>query len=124
MSDMSTYSGNALLNWVKGTNMPAAPATVYAALFNGDPDASGVEVTGTISLTRSAIAWGAVASRSVANNAESSFGFANAGGTVSYVAIFDAASGGNQISKKAITAITISSGEKVAIASGALQLTY
>jgi hypothetical protein len=124
MSDMSVYAGNALLNWIKGTAMPTAPATIYCALFNGDPDAGGTEVTGTINLTRQGVTWSAIAARTIQNSAEVNFGFANAGGTVSYVVLYDAASAGNQISKKAISAVTIASAEKVAVAAGGLQLVY
>lgn len=124
MSDMATYLGDALLNWFKATNMPAAPANIYAALFNGDPASGGTEVTGTVNLTRQAITWGAVSARAVANSAEINFGTANASATATYVALYDASTAGNLLSKKAISSASITSGEKVAVAAGAMTLSY
>jgi hypothetical protein len=124
MSDMSTYLGNDLLNWIKGVSFAAAPANVYAALYNGDPDSAGSELTGTINLTRQIIAWGSVSARALSNSAEVNFGTANASGTATYVVLYDAATAGNELSKKLITTASITSGEKVAIAIGALTLSY
>lgn len=124
MSDMSAYLGDKLLNWLKGTAFGTAPSSVYTALWNGDPDAAGTEVTGTVGLTRQVVSWGTVASRSLANNAEVNYGTASGSATVTYVSLEDAASASNRLSKKAITSTSIVSGEKVAIASGALTLSY
>lgn len=126
MSDTSAYVGDKLLNWIKGTAMGTAPVTVAAALYNGDPDSGGTEVTGTINLTRQAITFGAVAARAMSNSADINFGTANAGGTVTFVAIFDSttAGAGNQICKKAITSTAISNGLAVKILTGNLTLSY
>jgi len=124
MSDMSAYLGDKLLNWIKGSAFGTAPASVYAALYNGDPDSGGTELTGTINLTRQAVTWGSVAARAVANSAEVNYGTANSTGTATYVVLFDASTSGNQLSKKSISSASISSGEKVAIAVGALTLSY
>jgi hypothetical protein len=124
MSDMSAYLGDKLLNWMLGSAFGSAPANVYAALYNGDPDGGGTELTGTINLTRQIVDWGSVSSRAVANDAEVNFGTANNTGTATYVALFDASSSGNQLSKKSISSASITSGEKVAIAIGALTLSY
>lgn len=124
MSDMSSYLGDKLLNWLKGTAFGTAPSSVYAALFNGDPDAGGTELTGTINLTRQAVTWGAVASRAVSNSAEVNFGTANNTGSATYVVLYDASTSGNELSKKLISTASITSGEKVAIAAGALSASY
>jgi hypothetical protein len=124
MSDMAPYLGDMLLDWLKGAAFDAAPADIYASLYNGDPDAAGVELTGTINLTRQAITFGSIAARSMDNSAEIDFGTANATGTATYVVLWDAAVSGNQISKKSIASAGITSGEKVAISVGDLTLTY
>ena len=124
MSDMSAYLGDKLLNWLKGTAFGTAPTTVYTALWNGDPDAGGTEVTGTIGLTRQGVTWSAVAARAMNNSAEVNFGTASGAGTVTYVSLEDASSAGNRLSKKSISSTAIASGEKVAIAAGALTLSY
>lgn len=124
MSDMSGYLGDKLLNWIKGSAFGAAPTNVYAALYNGDPDSGGTEVTGTVNLTRQAITWGAVSARAVSNSADIVYGTANSSATVTYVVLFDAISTGNQISKKSISSASITNGEKVSIVTGSLTLSY
>lgn len=124
MSDMAAYVGDKLLNWLKGTTMGTAPTGIYASLYNGDPDVAGVELTGTINLTRQLVAWGSVATRAMSNSAEVNFGTANSSGSGTYVVLWDASTAGNQISKKLISTASITSGEKVAIAIGALTLSY
>lgn len=124
MSDMSTYLGDALLNWLKSTAFPADPAATYAGLYNGDPDAAGSEVTGTVSLTRQAITFGSIAARAMSNTAELDFGDASGSATVTYVTLHDAASGGNRLAKKAVASVGVDSGEKVAIATGDLDISY
>jgi hypothetical protein len=124
MSDMSAYLGDKLLNWMKGTAFGTAPTSIYATLFNGDPDAAGTEVTGTVGLTRQVIAWGSVSARALSNSAEVNYGTASGSATVTYVSLEDAASSSNRLSKKAITSTSIVSGEKVAIAAAALTLSY
>lgn len=124
MSDTSTYVGDKLLNWIKGTAFGTAPTTVYASLWNGDPDAAGTEVTGSISLTRQAITWGAVASRAMSNSADINFGTSSGSATVTFVAIYDATVAGNEICKKSITSTAITNGLAVKILSGNLTLSY
>lgn len=126
MSDMSSYLGDKLLNWIKGTAFGTAPTTVYAALYNGDPDSGGTEVTGTVGLTRQAVSWGAVSSRSVSSNADITFGTASGSATATFVVLYDSSTSGagNQLSKKSISSASITSGETVTISSGNLTLTY
>jgi hypothetical protein len=125
MSGNSTYLGNAILNWVKGSAMPTAPTTVYVGLFNGDPTDSGsggTEVTTTIRVAgRVAVTFGTVASKAMANNAIVNFGAAAAGATVTHFGVFDAASAGNMLGSNALSGGgTISAGASVSFASGAL----
>lgn len=100
-SELSNYLANEILGWIKGEAMPTAPATVYVALFNGDPTATGsggTEVTETIRTAgRVAVTWGAVTARAVANSAQIDFGTAAGGATVTHCAIFDAATAGNML---------------------------
>lgn len=65
MSAFSDYLENSILMFIKGTNMPAAPATVFVALFDGDPldtTVGGTEITTTLtgSANRTVVAFGAV----------------------------------------------------------------
>lgn len=105
------------LNWLKGTAFPAAPTSVYVALFNGDPNASGTEVTTTIRTAgRVSVTFGTAAVAggvaSMSNSAPVDFGEAAAGATVTHVALYDAARAGNLLwSGPAV-------GQPIAIAAG------
>lgn len=117
----SQYLADELIDWVKGTDMPTAPTTVYIALFNGDPSGAGTEITNTIkgSTTRDAIALGGVTTsgnfRQADNTAEITITpSASAGATADYAAIYDAATGGNLLSYDTLTASkTITTGDGV-----------
>ena len=133
MSALSNYLENALLTWIKGTDMPAAPAAVYVALFDGDPtDAAsgGNEITNTIkgSTTRTAVAFGAVsdsgAAKQIANSADVTIvASAVAGADATHLGIFDAATAGNLLYHGALTASkTFNTGDEVKFAAGALIL--
>lgn len=109
MSGLSTYTQNAILNWLKGTAMPAAPAAVYVGLFNGDPTDSGsagVEVTTAVRAAgRLAVPFGAITSNtSVANSAEILFGASATATNVTHLALFSAASGGTLLGSGSVAA--------------------
>lgn len=125
MSDTGAYAGDALLNWIRGTTMPAAPASIFASLWNGDPDAGGSEVTQTISLTRQAITWSAVAARAMNNSADLTFGTASSSGSVTYVALYDSATvSTHEFAKKLISTSAIANGNVVKILATNLTLSY
>lgn len=107
MSGLSHYTQAALLNWLKGTAMPAAPSGVYVGLFNGDPSdtgSAGAEVTATIRAGgRVAATFGALTGNtSMANSADVDFGAAAGAATVSHFGLFSAASGGNLLASGAV----------------------
>src|SRR5712671_3889021 len=103
----SQYIADQLLNWLKGTTFPAAPANTYVGLYTTAPtarDNSGaVEVSGG-SYARVAIAsggWGAIATsgsgitllRQILNSGAVTFPQASANwGTVVGAGLFDASS--------------------------------
>lgn len=123
----SDYLETALCSWIKGTTMPAAPATVYVGLFNGDPtDAGtgGTEVTTTIHTAgRVAVTFGTISGGGLmANSAIVDFGSAAAGATITHFGVFDASSAGHLLGSSALAggSQVISSGTPVAFAIGAL----
>lgn len=124
MSDLAAYAGNKLLGWIAGSAMGTAPTTVYASLWNGDPASAGVEVTGTVGLTRQAITWGSVSARAMSSSADLAFGTASGSASVTYVAIHDASTAGNEICEHNISTASITSGLVVKILSGTLTLTF
>ena len=47
MAGLTDYTETAFLNFLRGTNLPTAPTTVYIGLNSADDDAGGSEVTAT-----------------------------------------------------------------------------
>ena len=129
MSGLSTYTQNAILNWLKGTAMPAAPAAVYVGLFNGDPTdagSGGAEVTTTVRAAgRVAAAFGTITGNtSIANSADVDFGAAAGAATASHFGLFSAASGGQLLASGALAASqSIAATNLVKFATGALTVT-
>ena len=128
MSGLSTYTQNAILNWIKGTAMPAAPAGVYVGLFNGDPTdagSGGAEVTTTVRAAgRVAATFGTITGNtSIANSADVDFGAAAGAATVSHFAIYDAATEGNMLGSAALASSqSVASTNLVKFATGALAI--
>lgn len=131
MPGFSGYTEQKILNWFKGTTMGTPPAALYVGLFNGDPtDAGtgGTEVTTTIrALGRVVVTYGAVSGSPAAMSNSAAVDFGNAAGaaTVTHFAVFDAATGGNQLFNAALTggAQAVSQGNSVSFAAGQLVAT-
>ncbi len=126
----SDYLETSLCNWIKGTAMPAAPAAVYVALWNGDPTdtgTGGTEVTTTIRAAgRVAVTFGSITGGgTMSNSAIVNFGNAAGAATVTHFAIMDAASAGNMLGSGPLTSGSqaISSGTPVSFAAGAITWT-
>lgn len=123
----STYLANAILNWVKSTTMPADPAAVYVALFDGDPTeagSGGTEVTTDIDATgRKAVTFGAITSRAMANDAEVDFGTSDGTADVTHWGLFDASSSGNMLFWSPLeTPRSVTAGDPVKFAVGDLEI--
>jgi hypothetical protein len=136
MAGKSQYLENALLNWVKGTTFPAAPATVYVALFTtaptNDAGASAVEVSGnayaraaiTTTTQWSAISGAPAAAGQISNSATVTFATPTGSwGTIVAIGIYDALTVGNLLYWNTITSQAIASGVVASFAVGALVIT-
>jgi hypothetical protein len=125
MAAFSTYLGNALLDEVCGGVDFSAPATVYAALFVGDPQGAGSEVSAG-GYARQSASFGSASGLSVDNDAEIEFGPATASwGTVDYAALYDASSNGNLLVSGALSSSkTIESDDKLNFAVGNLSVSF
>lgn len=136
-TSISSYMEAQILNWIKGTNVVAANANLYVALFTTTPTdaaASGVEVSGN-AYARVAIAsggWSAITD----NGAGSGSVISNSGavnfatpspagwGTVVAFALFDAITNGNMVFWAALAASkVINSGDTVSFGAGVLTVT-
>lgn len=136
MAGKSQYLENALLNWMKGSTFPAAPATVYVALFTtaptNDAGASAVEVSGS-NYGRAAITtttgWSAISGAPAAPGQISNGGIvtfatpSGSWGTIVAIGIYDAITTGNLLYWNSITSQAIASGVVASFAIGALVIT-
>lgn len=122
MSGNSAYLKAAIAAWMNGTAMPTAPSGLYVALFNGDPDSGGTEVTTSFRAAGRPAATFTRSAGVLTSNATCSFGAAPASSTATYAALFDAASSGNQLQSAALTggSVTSTIGVTYQFASGAL----
>jgi hypothetical protein len=126
MAEMSNYLENALINATLRNTSYTSPATVYVSLYTSDPtDAdTGTEVSGG-SYARTAVTFGAPSNGVSTNSAAVEFPQATGSwGTVGWIGIEDASTGGNLLYHTALDASkTIDSGDIFKIATGSLSVT-
>jgi hypothetical protein len=126
MAEMSNYLENALINATLRNTSYTSPSVVYLGLYTSDPtDAdTGTEVSGG-SYARQAITFGAPSNGVTTNSAAIEFPQATATwGTVGWIGIEDALTGGNLLYHSPLDASkTIASGDIFKIAIGSLSVT-
>lgn len=126
MAEMSNYLENALINATLRNTSYTSPSVVYLGLYTTDPtDAdTGTEVSGG-SYARQAITFGAPSNGVSTNSAAIEFPQATASwGTIGWVGIEDALTGGNLLYHTPLDASkTIASGDIFRIAIGSLSVT-
>jgi hypothetical protein len=114
MAALSNYLENALINATLRNTAFTSPTTVYVGLYTTDPtDANtGTEVSGG-SYTRKAVTFGAPSNGVSTNSAAVTFDAATASwGTVAFMGLLDASTGGNLLYHGALTASkTVGSGD-------------
>jgi hypothetical protein len=128
MPDIADAILNDLVDWLVGKDDPPAIGTRYAALFDGDPQGSGTEVTtdirpsGRVAITSDMETAGTTNDGKSSSTADIDFGNADSGATVTHIAIYDAASGGNLLMSDVLTggSQTVTAGNPVKIPSGDL----
>jgi hypothetical protein len=126
MAEMSNYLENALINATLRNTSYTSPSVVYLGLYTSDPtDAdTGTEVTGG-SYARQAVTFGAPSNGVSTNTAAIEFPQATGTwGTVGWIGIEDASTGGNLLYHTALDASkTIATGDIFKIAIGSLSVT-
>jgi hypothetical protein len=126
MAEMSNYLETALINGTLRGTTYTAPTTVYIGLYTSDPtDAdTGTEVSGG-SYARQAVTFGAPSDGVSTNTAAIEFPQATGTwGTVGWIGIEDASTGGNLLYHTALDASkTIATGDIFKIAIGSLSVT-
>ncbi|UAW07793.1 hypothetical protein PVJ1_00059 [Psychrobacillus phage PVJ1] len=126
MAAMSDYLENALLNATLRGQAWTPPATVYLALYTGDPTdtKTGPEVSGG-AYARQTIAFNAPINGVVPSTADVLFPVATAGwGTVTHFGIMDASTTGNLLYHGELTTSkTIATDDQLKIAAGDITVT-
>jgi hypothetical protein len=126
MSEFSNFLENALINATLRATTYTSPATVYVSLWTSDPtDAgSGTEVSGG-SYARTAVTFGSPSNGATTNSADVTFPQATGSwGTVGWIGLNDALSGGNLLYHTALDASkTIDTGDIFKISTGNLSVT-
>ena len=126
MAEMSNYLENALINATLRNTSYTSPATVYVALYTTDPtDAdTGTEVSGN-GYARQSVTFGAPSNGVSTNSGAVEFPQATGSwGTVAYIGLRDASSGGNLLYHTVLDASkTINTGDVFRISVGNLSVT-
>lgn len=129
------YAAKKILDHAMGKTAWTMPTNVYVALYIGDPFGAGSELTDPTATDYARVqttgaSWGAATftspTASITSAADIDFGTAGADwGTVTHVAIFDAATVGNMIAAGPLeTAFPIMSGAPVKFPTGTLIVRY
>lgn len=126
MSAISNYLENKLIDHVLRNTVYTPPATIYLALYTSDPTdaATGTEVSGG-AYARQVIAFNAPTDGVASNSAEILFPVATANwGTITHIALMDAATLGNTLFYGALTlSKTISTNDQLKINIGDISVT-
>ena len=129
MADIPATIRNEIVDWLIGKADPTpASGTRYVALFDGDPQGAGSEVTtdirpsGRLAITSDMETAGTTTGGESASTGDIDFGNADSGASVSHIAIYDSASGGTLLASDALTGGTqsITAGNPVKIPAGDL----
>lgn len=130
MAGLTDYLEGKLLDDLFGLAAYTVPGTLYVALFTASPSDSGggTEVTGNayarVAVTNTSATWTRSTS-TISNNVAITFAAPSpsAWGTVTHVALFDAASGGNMLAWSALAVSRATSvGVALSFAIGALTI--
>jgi len=126
MSEFSNYSENLVINVLLRAASHTGAAAVYVGLYTSDPTDgnTGTEVSGG-SYARTAVVFGAPSNGISTNSSAVEFPQATSSwGTVGWVGVLDASTGGNLICHSPLdVAKTIDTGDIFKIATGNLSIT-
>lgn len=120
MADFVASSRNAMLDWLTGEASPAAAATRYITVFNGDPQGAGTEVintiTGSANRQNMTTAMAAASGGSAASDTDITFTASAVGtATVDYVAVYSAITGGTLMASTAVSSKSVGIGDSLKI---------
>ena len=127
MAALSNFAENEMLDHMLGTGAYTAPSNVFLSLWTSDPtDAgSGTEISGN-GYARQDINFGAASGGVATSSGVVTFPTASGGswGNLTHIGLHDAVSSGNLLFHGSLTAAkTISDGDVMQIANGAITIT-
>jgi hypothetical protein len=121
----TSYTDNKLIDHLLGSGTYTKPASKYVALYVGDPMGSGTEVsTSGTAYSRQSGSF-TVSGGTATNSANIEYSAATSTwGSINYIAIFDASTGGNMLVSAALSsAKTIGTGDVLRIPTAQLSVT-
>lgn len=128
MSSLTDYAEKLLLDWLMTNGAVTRPTSLFIALFTAAPNdaaGSGTEVSGA-GYARQAVTFAPAATPAGTTSNTNVVSFTASGGsfgTVSHIAIVDAATGGNRLWTGALgTPRTINSGDTLSFGVGSISL--
>lgn len=121
----TSYTDNKLIDHLLGSNTFTKPSTLYVALFVGNPSSGGTEVSTSGSAYARVTSTFTISSGTATNTAAIEWATATSSwGTIDWVAIYDASTGGNQLVTAALSSSkTIASGDVLRIPISSLSVT-
>lgn len=121
----SSYTDNKLIDHLLGSGTYTKPSSKYVALYVGNPAGSGTEVSTSGSAYARQSAAFSITGGVATNSANIEWSAATSSwGTVDYIAIYDASTGGNMLVTSALTyPKTIASGDVFRIPTSNLSVT-
>jgi hypothetical protein len=125
MADFTAAVRNSMIDWLTGLTTPAAVATRYVTVFDGDPQGAGTEVindiTGSANRQDLTTAMAAASGGSGASDTDVTFTNSAVGAAdVDYVAIYSAITGGTLLASTQVTPKSVGIGDSLKILSGQL----
>lgn len=128
----SNYMADALLNWLRGTAFPGAPAFAYFSLHSATPGGTGANECADATYARVAIAATGVSfgapgagggGRQIVSLVDIIWPALTAGFTATHVGMWSAGAGGNFWRGDAVTSVPFTAGEVPTILAGSFTLT-
>lgn len=120
----TTTLANKILDHLRGGTAWTQPTGLYVQLHTADPGGAGTTAAFTnVSTTRSQATFSAASNGQIALSNSPSWSITGAGGTVTHIAVFDAASAGNFLWSTSLGANkTVASGDTLTLTSCTLSL--
>jgi len=126
MGKLSNYIINEALDHILKVGAYTPATHLYVALFNGDPSGAGTECPGTEYARQIVDDWDTASGRATANTSQINFPEIETDdwGTITYIAIYDALTGGNLIAYDDVSSYETELGDNLYIGAGDLDVSF